>query len=727
MYLFRLIYDIMILLRLCLICRQMYSHLPAIFFLSFASLLISGSLENAYLHAQTRDYQFFYNRGDFKNCALDLQKKSRSTPLNRAETIVYSECLFQNKQYKKSIPVFERLIKQGNNDPVRAASRLIDIIKVGEKDVDLKLLTDFILQSDQGKMLTQKLAPQLLQKNQVKFFLKINKKYPVHLNRQQWSIITAASDEPGFHEVLNSYQLQSHKKQLLQANWYYTHGEPQKAHSLLDKLIHEKNDADAIELKAEIYWQNNDQEQALQTVEKLKQNGYTGYIDLSTYLFEKGRPRQALETVEEAIDKGYPLYDRLVFYTMSMGNFVEAAYLLEKLKSSNQLQRYRYQSLYQDFFRQGTRKDYYRGVKKLAQENENFCDRAVHLLLPWGSPGQISAGIKDCPKITRNTGLYRSLLISLERKKRYGVIIHLLEDKINKELADNAKQPAEKKDPATSHLQRTTQAYEKYLYAMALLLHNPDRGHSGDKTTRSKKALHVFALVTPGDLPEKRHEQLYYMGLSYIHLKEFKTAAGFFKKTLYADATVQQAQALFYGNFFDELKQLNDSAKSATFGSEKPYFQAAWSLQQNQMKQTEKLLEDYLVDPGQFGNRAVYILFVMKYFSHNSKVRELAMNLYRYPLGLSEENWQPLRHYIERKPADEFDVFCRYWYARYLMLQNQKIKAKTVLTGIKSSEHSKILIHEVEYLLTSLKNDKEKTTDFLVEFPASPFRIYLTP
>ncbi|MDH5717184.1 MAG: hypothetical protein OEZ22_06065 [Spirochaetia bacterium] len=661
-------------------------------------ILINIYLILSYLniYAEQSTYLEHYQRSNFLSCSQKLSEITEKRNLDEVETLIYGECLFQIKEYKLSAFYFAKLLKQEKSRAIRAASRLLDIYSLGETEIPLEEFINYILANDDALTLSTRLQPLLLSKNQIQLFLVLYKKNPIIFNEQQLSVVAANSDEKTFAEIININTNYKKDSKLLWAKYYITHKKDEKALILLDELISETQNYKALLLKASILWNQNKKDVAVNTLMTLEKFGQIGYDLIASFYFENGDMKKAIKAIKDAISKGYPLHDKEIFYEMSAQNFIKAAYLLEKYYLEANLSIYRYQSLYNDYFRQGNKKDYWNGLKLLEKENQELCERAINEQLAWDKIENILPEIRECVALNLPER-YDAIIFSADSLNRHDLIISLLENK-NK-LNIN----------------------QTYLLAKSFYLYDI-------KSTDKAMFLMKAAVLNSNFIYATEAE--YFLGKIYLRLKKYREAENIFKTLNYQDSSELYFTALMYQDKWDSIQNELETDFAESLKKEKIFYQTAWSLKTKQGKQSENLLEIYLQSPAKNGSKAVYLLFLLKYFKHSDNIWSLCLNLLKYPEGLKEKDWLFLKDIIKEEPSSELEAFSLYWYSHYLYFNGETDKSLKILRNIENNEFAKLLKNEIKFILikrTNEEKNKNIVTDYFIEFPDTPFRVFVKP
>ncbi|MDH5720829.1 MAG: hypothetical protein OEZ13_09480 [Spirochaetia bacterium] len=638
----------------------------------------------------------FYNISDYLSCSNELNKEAKIRNLTEIQNLIFGECLFQIKQYKKSAYYFNLILEKKSQNSLRAAGRLVDIYNLGAQNIEIDALMNYLLNNEEAVNLGRQIQKTLITRNQIDLFLPLYKKYPIQLSDQQFNTISAAVDSNTFENLIKDNPDYMQNYDFLWAKYQITHGESDLALQILDKILKKSFDREAVLLKASIYWNNQKTNEAVETLNILKRMGIFGYMSISDFYFENADLKRALLCVHEGIEKGYSLYDREILYEMSLQNFEKAAYLLEKYVDEKKISVYRRQSMMREYFSQGTKQDYWRGLKRYEKENPGICLKAVFEQMPWDTAENIQKEVKICRKNIKYE-ILEKILFHADSIKRYDVITLFLKNK--KKISE----------------------IESYLLGKSLYFQEPENINLSLKKFENISFLSNFTYT---------NEVSYYKALIYLKTHKFSQAQVILKSLNYQDANLLFLACLFYQDKPDELEGALNGVYGVKAGVEKLYFQALWSMQKKQMKQSKELFESYLEKSGSFGNKAVYILFLLKYFSNSEELRQLCINLAKYPNGLSDKDWNFVKEDSAAEKLSELQAFSRYWYARYLILTKKDNKAYDMLRELKESENAALLQSEINYILLS-QNEKninnQNSIEYLIKFPASPFRVFIKP
>lgn len=649
----------------------------------FALLLsVSAIYSSDYLHS--------YQRGRYKLCINQIETLAKTNALTDHDKMIYADCLFKTKKFSNSAAVYLSLLSANKANSIKSASRVIEIYRLGEKEIELKKLTSYILEK-KVHFLNLQLQPVLLANNEIELFLKMYKEAPTNLSQQQWNQLSSVLTEQQFNTVVENSNLPERETSLYRAYFWLAHKKENRALEILKGIIDSVPDERAIVLKARIHWHKKEIEQTDETLSRLKSNGAFGYRRIADFYFQNSRLDKAQEVVDEGISNNFALHDLRVFYSLSEGKLEEAAYLLGKYKKERKILSYRHQALKQDFFRQGTittKKKYYLGLKRLSKEYPEVCEEAIRYQIPWDTSSNIIQSIKGCKPIQYK---HRIKLVynSLYKEARYQVLFTLLAKK------------------------KLLEKIELYFLGKAYY-----------KAKQYKRA--IFYLNNLIKVDKVNNEARYFLGLAHYSDQSFSEAEKAFSKISYKDSLLLWLNSLTYQKKWKRLKLVLNSPEMNRYYKEKQFFKAIWSLSQNQVKQSEILFESYLSDAGKYGNKAVYLLFLAKYFRQNEKLQSFMSAIAQYPHGLKAGDWKNLEVEIKQRDLTEFNYFVKYWYARYLILSNQKSQALQILKALKANKKLNLAASEVDYLILTLKKPKSnEQTDYLIRFPDSPFRILI--
>jgi len=647
---------------------------------------------NSNTSSSSSQYLDMYQMGNYRGCVKYFEKNGIVNVDNNALEI-FAECLFQIKKYQQSAEILFNLISKTNQSKIRAVQRLIDIVKLTASVSVMEKFTAFLLKNPHFLNLSKNLQYMCLENNRIDLFYKLYQKYPVYLSKQRWSIVISQTTEKEFKDILSKASVRNVNRSIYQAKYYLSHKNTKKALKILDEVLQQTSNADAIKLKAEILWNRKEKNEALAVLNRLKRWGSNGYRNIAQFIFNHGNPQSAIAVVDEATSRGYQIYDLKVFYTMSQGKFQEAAALLEIYKQEKKLYSFHYNRLVKDFERLGNAKEYYLGLKMAQKKYPKLCKKSIYKLLEFGSQQQLLKEMKSCSEIS-NLVFYSQLLYRLDGKKKYQFLQSLLKNK--KSLSD----------------------HERLLLAKTQIhLSQKDLGEA---------IVQLNLLETQGNRAY-RAQATYLLAVALMKSGKFYIAAKKFKKVSYKDKKHFYYWCLIYDENWDELNLAlrNVRYESNLTLKDKKFFYAVWNLGQNQLKEAEKLLESYLDDAGSYGNQSVYLLFLFKYFNAKPGLKQLMLTAMQYPYKINDVFLDQSKN-IKLSECSEYMVFKSYWLLRYQMATGKSITSqlKTLLTN----PNIGLLKEEIRYMdLQARSKEKESVKKYLMNFPESPFRVFIKP
>ncbi len=647
-----------------------------------------------------------YEKGLYNECIFKLEKIQESQNLSAVEKLIYAECLFHFKKYQRSAFVYNEIIQEVEEHSQQAAERLLDIYSAGEKDFSLKPLISYFLKSPQNATMLRKMISTLISNYRFNDFISLYSKYPIHLDERHWSILIAHLKKTSLQKILMYSSLQKNEKELIWAKFELAHGKPDLCLEIVNRIIQEDpSNMRVILFKMNVLWQTGEKSQTYEMLPSLMENNAeNGYRISAKFLFEKGEVEKAIQFIHDGIRKNYPLYDMEVFYMMSQGEIIEAVYKLEKYWYERKL-RHRYFSLSNEILSRGYQKEYWLGIKKLSIEIPEICQKMIQYQIKFDISQDILTNILKCQS-TYNENNWHKLLFQLDSKRQYSILYRILKDK--KLFSPN----------------------EKFIFAKSLFYFKKEYA----------KAIEYLQDCISENNFIYTYDANYIIAQIYTEQKKFLEALDHFKAVPTEEGEIGYLHTLIFLKDWEKFKKTIDSNLSFKLKKEKKFLEAIWNINQGRIKESNLLLEDYLFDPGRYGNKAVYFLFVLKYFKNTPGLVSLLKNLSVYPIGLEEKDWNFFEKWKETKIESEFSVFLHYWYARYLLYSKNHKKANEIFKKIILSDQSGLIKDEVEFyrLTGKLKctSDKkgecigvsqESIHEFIQQFPVSPFRIFMNP
>ena len=457
----------------------------------------------------------------------------------------------------------------------------------------------------------------------------------------------------------------------------------------------------AVLVKAKILWEGNNVSETLILIEPIKNLGEFGYRKVVDFFFKQGEVDRAIEIVEEGIQRSYNLQDLQVFYTMSKGNLVEAAYLMEIYQMENMFFRQKHYSiLLREFFYQGSKHDYLLGIEKAAKQYFTLCEKYVKKAMAWRKEIDFNvhamrAKIKSCNQF-KNSDRLRVLLKFIEKEEIFDLIYLLLKDKIEKNNFENFLY-------AKSIIKMKIK--EQYQRAIFILQNLLDTNTSGSFYT--KDIQHLLSIV-------------------YLFLGNYKGCIQESENFIIDSTNDISLWCAIYANdwntlenFIQQREQQPHSRNFLLFNSKNIYhriyfYKSILLIARNKLQKAEEFLNVYLQQPDEYNTIATYIMFTLQYFQVEKQLQKVLINIIQYPYA----NYSNLEHSISLmsnyQNISEFKIFQYIWYVSQSNYDNSHpkfIQQLKNLQNMKKNKNATLFLDQIDFWILSFQNTLENQSN----------------
>ncbi|MCS6985457.1 MAG: hypothetical protein NZM25_10090 [Leptospiraceae bacterium] len=623
--------------------------------------------------------QDYYEKGDIRQCL----KKGASVPLDslsRAEKFYYAECLYLSGEFESSFPIFSLLLYQDDSIGRHAFNRIVDIYLQKQDNQALESIKKHASHLKNESYLALRLLRLFLQKKDWANFLFFYSRNPLPLGRENWQRLLGEKS-PEISQIIELSPYSDEEKNRLKIEHLILTGDYDKARFLL-----QSENAISFDQKKWLsfilHLSEKKEKYAFEEAQALCHEKTALCHEIAEAFFEKGFAEFSLKILEIAEAKGHYFYERKIFYLLSLKKSEEAIMELEKARQEEKIPLYLYEQLRMNIQRQLGIRAYLAKLEVVPKERCRLSLEAAISYMAELSNEELSKLFVEC-RIADNKEIFHRIYQNLYHNARYQLMLSLYGKEVDQD----------------SQLSR--------LYIKALF----SQGRYQEALAANEKLLQKF----PQDLQLHRDkEQILFQ------MKDFKAVRELWERHPSEENLELYLLCLFALRDYESLAKYLSQLEPRR---ERYYYEALWSLTQNQLPQAEALLEKYLEDPGKKGNEAVYLLFLLRHFPRDEESASLALLVARFPHLLKDEDFitYPWLKEKSAKPKSEQEALLLYWYARYLMLEKKtREEGFAILKKLISLEEARFLREEILFYLA---RENQQESLLLREFPASPFRV----
>lgn len=626
--------------------------------------------------------QEYYEKGDFTSC-IEKAAQLGTNKLSRIDKFYYAECLFLSRKIEKAFALYESILEKKDKISEQAYLRMVDIFLQQEKKEYIETLFKNFPENLQENYTLNRLIRYFLQKNLWADFKRFYLIAPIALSKEEWQKIFLQGKSFS-QEILEKSPYSAEEKNILHIELALSIADYETAEKLVNNSTFPKAKKNYFFFVLEVHKKNP--QKAYEIISPLCEENPTYCSQGADLFFEKGYPASAINLLEIAETKQVFFTEKKIFFLLAMKKYENAIIELEKAHDKEKVSLYLYQHLLNKIMKHLGPKVFYSYVDQTQLKDNQKCKLKIEALFTHGSDfldEEIQQVVLKCPQITEKENIHR-LFYSLLNQERYFLILKLWKSSYENDF-------------------NLSKIYLKTLV----------------ETQDYQKALVFLEKLYPSR--ENPPEVLLEKAKIYFYLKNFAEAKNILENLNYEDSREYYLECLLALQDFSKLQEQLENISTR----EKNYYLAIWSLAQNQIVQAEKLLEQYLEDPGKKGNQAVYLLFTLRYFSQEDERGKVAFLISRFPYFIEEKDFLEFPWLFTEKPQPktELEVFVLYHYVRYLLSIPKEInRAKEIIEDVKQNPQSRFLREEILFLLAQINQQK---SILINEFPLSPFRLLM--